>query len=44
MIEALFWLFSFLKSGLKNQTELAIENLMINPAVLIDTILVEKVL
>jgi hypothetical protein len=27
MIEALFLLFSFLKSGLKNQTELALENL-----------------
>ena len=27
MMEALILLFSFLKSGLKNQTELALENL-----------------
>jgi len=30
MIEALLLLFSFLKSGLKNQTELALENLALH--------------
>jgi hypothetical protein len=35
MMEALILLFSFLKSGLKNQTELALENLALRQQVAI---------